>query len=76
MSTTFQIAEVAQHQQAAATLSAQPVDGPCDDTKAGLGVLLAVAAVLWQRRRRYAQQREPTPTGPVPLDAPQLRSRQ
>jgi hypothetical protein len=42
----------------------------------GLLVVLAVAAVVWQRRRRTAQQCDPTPTGPVPLDAPQLKSRQ
>jgi MerR family transcriptional regulator, copper efflux regulator len=32
MATTFQIAEVAQRSGFTATLSAQPVDGPCDDT--------------------------------------------
>jgi hypothetical protein len=40
----------------------------------GLLVVLAVAAVLYQRRRRRAQQCAPAP-GPVPLDAPQLGTR-
>jgi hypothetical protein len=40
----------------------------------GLPVVLGVAAVLWQRRRRNAQHCE-TPAGPVPLDAPQLGPR-
>lgn len=40
----------------------------------GLLVVLAVAAVVYQRRRRTARACAPTPSGPIPLDAPQLRS--
>jgi len=40
----------------------------------GLLVVLAVAAVLYQRRRRKAQHCAPT-TGAVPLDTPTLRAR-
>ena len=39
---------------------------------AGLLIVLAIAAVLWQRRRR-AQACATGPSGPVTLDAPQLR---
>jgi hypothetical protein len=42
---------------------------------AGLLVVLAVAAVLYQRRRRTARQCA-SATGVVPLDAPQLKTRQ
>ena len=42
---------------------------------AGLLVVLAVTAVLYQRRRRKARQCAPA-TGAVPLDAPQLKTRQ
>lgn len=41
----------------------------------GLVVVLAVAAVLYQRRRRRAQHCAPT-IGTVPVDAPQLKARQ
>jgi hypothetical protein len=41
----------------------------------GLLVVLAVGAVLYRRRRRRAQQCTPT-TGPVTLDAPQIKTRQ
>jgi hypothetical protein len=41
----------------------------------GLVVVLAVAAVLYQQRRRKARQCAPA-TGAVPLDAPQLKIRQ
>ena len=40
----------------------------------GLLIVLAVAAVLYQRRRD-ARRCEPATTGPVPLDAPQLKTR-
>jgi hypothetical protein len=40
----------------------------------GLVVVLAVAAVLYQRRRRRAQRC--APTGAVPVDVPQRKSRQ
>lgn len=40
----------------------------------GLLVVLAVAAVIYQRRRRQARRCAPT-TGAVPLDAPQLKAR-
>jgi hypothetical protein len=41
----------------------------------GLLVVLVVAAVVWHRRRRNAQQCDPTHDRSRPLDAPQLRSR-
>ena len=41
----------------------------------GLVVVLAVAAVLYRRRRRRAQYSAPT-TGAVPLDLPQLNTRE
>jgi hypothetical protein len=40
----------------------------------GLVAVLAVAAVLYQRRRRKARHCAPT-TGAVPLDAPWLKTR-
>jgi hypothetical protein len=40
----------------------------------GLVVVLAVAAVLYQRRRRRARHCAPT-AGAVPLDAPQFKTR-
>ena len=40
----------------------------------GLAVVLTVAAMLYQRRRRKARQCAPT-AGAVPLDAPQLKTR-
>jgi ethanolamine transporter EutH len=40
----------------------------------GLVVVLAVAAVLYQRRRGRARQCAPT-AGAVPLDAPQFKTR-
>ena len=40
----------------------------------GLIVVLAIAAVLWQRRRPGAGHCTPEP-GPVQLDAPQLKTR-
>jgi hypothetical protein len=36
-------------------------------------VVVAVAGVFWQRRRRR-QQRCPLPTGPVPVDVPQVKA--
>lgn len=42
----------------------------------GLIVVLAVAAVLCQRRRRNAHHCAPTTSGAVPLDTPQLKTRQ
>jgi hypothetical protein len=41
---------------------------------AGLLAVVAVSAVLWQRRRRR-QQRCVSRTGPEPVDAPQLEVR-
>jgi hypothetical protein len=41
---------------------------------AGLLVVLAVAAVLWHRRRRHARACATTAAGPVALDAPQIRT--
>lgn len=41
----------------------------------GLLVVLAVAAVVWQRRRRNARSCATTLDGPVHLDPPQLRPR-
>jgi hypothetical protein len=40
----------------------------------GLLVILAVAAVIYQRRRRKARQCTPS-AGAVPIDAPQLKAR-
>lgn len=39
----------------------------------GALVVVAVAGVFWQRRRRR-QQRCPLPTGPVPVDVPQVKA--
>lgn len=41
---------------------------------AGLLVVLAIAAVLWPRRRHRARQCG-NAAGPVPLDAPQLKTK-
>jgi hypothetical protein len=42
---------------------------------AGLVVVLAVAAVVWQRRRRRQRCQPSEPTEPTPVAAPQLRTR-
>jgi ethanolamine transporter EutH len=41
----------------------------------GLVVVLAVAAVIWQRRHRQRQQQCAPGSGPVTLEAPQLKTR-
>jgi hypothetical protein len=40
----------------------------------GLVLVLAIAAVVWQRRRRRARSCAPG-SGPVPMDAPRLKIR-
>jgi hypothetical protein len=42
---------------------------------AGLVVVVAVAGVLWQRRRRRQRCEPIESAGPTPVAAPQLRSR-